>query len=186
MRAAPITGGRIARTISALNTQPARSVAASEPLPGSEYRKGEQQALGEVGAQAPARSATDVVAAMRRPSLITSMSLHRITVEVDHVAGLARRGGAVTERDAEIGLGQGRRIVGAVAAHADPPALGLLARAAACSLSSGLASATNSSTPASAATVAAVSRLSPVTMTVRTPMRRSSSHCARMPGRTTS
>ena len=49
-------------------------------------------------------------------------------------------------------------------------------------LFSGFASATKSSTPASRAMVAAVRRLSPVTMTVRMPIRRSSSNRSTMPG----
>ena len=53
-------------------------------------------------------------------------------------------------------------------------------------LSSGLASATKSSTPASAAMVRAVSGLSPVIMMVRMPMARSSSKRSRIPGLTVS
>ena len=51
---------------------------------------------------------------------------------------------------------------------------------------SGVASARNSSTPASAAIAAAVSRLSPVTMTVLMPIWRSSAKRSRMPPLTTS
>ena len=53
-------------------------------------------------------------------------------------------------------------------------------------LSSGVASARKSSTPASSAMAAAVSGLSPVIITVRMPMRRSSSNRSRMPCLTTS
>ena len=53
-------------------------------------------------------------------------------------------------------------------------------------LSSGVASARKSSTPASVAMAAAVSGLSPVTMTVRMPMARSSSKRSVMPGFTVS
>ena len=49
------------------------------------------------------------------------------------------------------------------------------------SLASGVAWARKSSTPASAAIAAAVSGLSPVIMTVRMPMRRSSAKRSRMP-----
>ncbi len=49
-----------------------------------------------------------------------------IGIEVDHVAGLARGLRAGVHGDADIGLSQGRRIVGAVAAHGDELALGLL------------------------------------------------------------
>ena len=54
------------------------------------------------------------------------------------------------------------------------------------SLSSGVASARKSSTPASAAMAAAVSGLSPVIITVRMPMRRSSAKRSRTPAFTTS
>ena len=52
--------------------------------------------------------------------------LGRIGVEIDHVAGFARGLGAGIHGDADIGLRQSRRIVGAVAAHGDELALGLL------------------------------------------------------------
>ena len=49
-----------------------------------------------------------------------------IAVEIDHVAGLARRHGAGVHRHADIGLRQRRRVVGAVAAHRHQLALRLL------------------------------------------------------------
>ena len=49
--------------------------------------------------------------------------LGRVGVEIDHVAGLARRLGAGLHGDADVGLGERRRVVGAVAAHGDQPAL---------------------------------------------------------------
>ena len=52
--------------------------------------------------------------------------LGRIGIEVDHVAGLARRLRAGVHGDADVGLRQRRRVVGAVAAHGDELALGLL------------------------------------------------------------
>jgi hypothetical protein len=52
--------------------------------------------------------------------------LGRIGVEIDHVAGLARGLRAGIHGDADIGLRQRRRIVGAVAAHRDELALRLL------------------------------------------------------------
>ena len=52
--------------------------------------------------------------------------LGRIAVEIDHVAGLARRHRAGVHRHADIGLRQRRSVVGAVAAHGDELALGLL------------------------------------------------------------
>ncbi|EKX61591.1 hypothetical protein STRIP9103_00163, partial [Streptomyces ipomoeae 91-03] len=64
-----------------------------------------------------------------------------------------------------------------------PPACSRLMRAI---LSSGVASARKSSTPASSAIAFAVSGLSPVIMTVLMPMRRSSSNRSRMPSLTTS
>ena len=91
----------------------------------------------------------------------------------------------MAEGDAQIGLGEGRRIVGAVAAHAYPPTMLLLAAQNVQFVLRGRLS-HELVDSASAATVAAVNRLSPVTITVRTPMRRNSSHCARMPGRMTS
>ena len=51
--------------------------------------------------------------------------LGRVAVEIDHVAGLARRLRAGLHGHAHIGLRQRRRVVGAVAAHGDQPALGL-------------------------------------------------------------
>ncbi len=64
-----------------------------------------------------------------------------------------------------------------------PPACSRLMRAI---LSSGVASARKSSTPASSAIALAVSGLSPVIITVLMPMRRSSSNRSRMPSLTTS
>ena len=52
--------------------------------------------------------------------------LGRVGIEIDHVAGLARGLGAGVHGDADIGLRQRRRVVGAVAAHRDQLALGLL------------------------------------------------------------
>jgi hypothetical protein len=53
--------------------------------------------------------------------------LRRVGVEVDHVAGLAGGLGAGVHGHADVGLRQGRRVVGAVAGHGHQPALGLLA-----------------------------------------------------------
>ena len=52
--------------------------------------------------------------------------LGRIAVEIDHVAGFARGLRAGLHGDTDIGLRERRRIVGAVAAHGDEAALGLL------------------------------------------------------------
>ena len=71
-----------------------------------------------------------VSAAARHQELLADLDdldeLGRIGVEVDHVAGLARRHRAGVHGDADIGLGERRRVVGAVAAHGDELALGLL------------------------------------------------------------
>ena len=55
-----------------------------------------------------------------------SISLVGIGIEIDHVAGFARRLGAGLHGDADVGLGKRRRVVGAVAAHGDEPAALLL------------------------------------------------------------
>ena len=52
--------------------------------------------------------------------------LRRIGVEVDHVPGFLGRLGAGVHRDADVGLGERRRVVRAVARHRDEPAPGLL------------------------------------------------------------
>ena len=52
--------------------------------------------------------------------------LGRIGVEIDHVAGFARRLRAGVHGDTDIGLRERRCIVGAVAAHRHELALGLL------------------------------------------------------------
>ena len=80
--------------------------------------------------------------------------------------------GSGVHRNGDVGLGKCRGIVGAITGHCYHPTsrlilpdqLGLL---------SGVASARKSSTPASAAIVAAVRRLSPVIMMVLIPIRRS-------------
>ena len=53
--------------------------------------------------------------------------LRRVRVEVDHVPGLLGRLGAGVHRDADVGLRERRRVVGAVAGHGDEAAAGLLA-----------------------------------------------------------
>ena len=52
--------------------------------------------------------------------------LGRIGIEIDHVAGFARSLRAGLHRDPDIGLREGRGVIGAVAAHGDQPAAGLL------------------------------------------------------------
>ena len=53
--------------------------------------------------------------------------LRRVGVEVDHVAGLFRGLRAGVHRDADVGLRERGRVVGAVTGHRDEPAAGLLA-----------------------------------------------------------
>ena len=54
------------------------------------------------------------------------MSLVGIRVQVDHVAGFFGRLRARVHRHGHVGLGQRRRIVGAVAGHGHQPAAGLV------------------------------------------------------------
>ena len=98
---------------------------------------------------------------------------------------LARGLGAVVHGHADISLGQGGGIVGAVPAHGHQTAVVLfLADARQLLLRRGLGQ--HIVDPASAAMAAAVSGLSPVTITVRIPSLRSSAKRSRMPGLTTS
>ena len=60
------------------------------------------------------------------PISTISISLVGFEVEIDHVAGLARRLRAGVHGDAHVSLGQGRCVVGAVTAHGDKLALRLL------------------------------------------------------------
>ena len=103
-----------------------------------------------------------------------------VGVEVDHVAGFLRGLRAGVHGDADVGLGEGRGIVGAVAGHGNELALALV-RVIRSILSSGVASARKSSTPASRAMAAAVRGLSPVIMMVRMPMARSRAKRSLMP-----
>jgi hypothetical protein len=52
--------------------------------------------------------------------------LGRVRIEIDHVAGLARRHRAGVHRDPDVGLGERGRVVGAIAAHGEQLAFGLL------------------------------------------------------------
>ena len=60
------------------------------------------------------------------PTSTTSMSLVGIRIEVDHVAGFLRGLRAGVHRHRDVGLRERRRVVGAVAAHRDQPALRLV------------------------------------------------------------
>ena len=119
------------------------------------------------------------------PTSTISMSFVGLESRSTMLPGLARGLGAGVHRHADVGLGERGRVVGAVAGHRDQPAVGLLL-ADQRELASGVASARKSSTPASSAIFAAVSRLSPVTITVRMPIARSWSKRSRMPSLTTS
>ena len=83
--------------------------------------------------------------------------------------------GAGAHGDADIGGGQRRRIVDAVAGHGDDAALGLRSRSTTALLCSGSTSASTSSMPSWRATASAVVRLSPVSITTRMPCGRSAS-----------
>src|SRR3954452_7576694 len=61
------------------------------------------------------------------PISTTLDQLSRIGIEIHHVAGLARGLGAALHSDPDIRLRQCGRVVGAVAAHGDQPAVGLFA-----------------------------------------------------------
>ena len=112
--------------------------------------------------------------------------LGRVAVEVHHVAGLARGLGAGLHRHADVGLGERRGVVGAVAAHGDQPALALLRADAGAACPPASPRRGSRRRPASEAMAAAVTGLSPVIITVRMPMRRSSAKRSLMPGFTTS
>ena len=80
------------------------------------------------------------------PISTISINLVGIRIEIDHVASFLGGLRAGIHGDAHVGLGQCRRVVGAVAGHGDELSAGLCSRISA-SLFSGVASARNSSTP---------------------------------------
>ena len=90
-----------------------------------EHRRDDGEVLGHVVGDREGRQR-----AARHQELLADLDdldeLGRIGIEIDHVAGLARRDRAGVHGDADIGLGERRRVVGAVAAHGDELALGLL------------------------------------------------------------
>ena len=112
--------------------------------------------------------------------------LRRVGVEVDHVAGLLGRGRPGVHRDADVGLGERRRVVGAVAAHRDHPAALAAPGGSAPSCPRAWPRRGRRRRPASAAIALAVIALSPVIITVRMPIARISSNRSRMPSLTTS
>ena len=120
------------------------------------------------------------------PISTISISLVGLLIEIDHVAGFARGLRAGVHGHAHIGLRQRGRVVRAVAGHGDELAFAPVPRGCGASLSSGVACAMKSSTPASAAIAAAVSGLSPVIITVRMPILRSCAKRSLIPPLTTS
>ena len=113
------------------------------------------------------------------PISTISSSLVGFGVEVDHVAGLLGRLGAGVHGHADVGLGQRRRVVGAVAGHGDEVAARLLgADAGHLVLGRGLGQEVVDAGLVGDG-LAAVSGLSPVIMTVRMPMARISSKRSR-------
>ena len=103
-----------------------RALAAGrEGVGGREHRRQDREVLGDVvgdreGGQGAAGDQQLLA------DLDDLDQLRRIGVEVDHVARLARRLGAGVHRDADVGLGQGGGVVGAVAGHRDQAPVGLL------------------------------------------------------------
>src|SRR5262249_4184028 len=103
-----------------------------------------------------------------------------IGIEIDHVAGFA--GGLRASIHGDTHVGRARAGASLVPSPHMATSLPLACSSRiSLSLSSGFAWARKSSTPASAAMAAAVIGLSPVIMTVRMPMRRSSAKRSRMP-----
>ena len=94
-------------------------------IEGEEHRRDDGEVFGHVVGDGEGRQR-----AARHQELLADLDdldeLGRIGVEVDHVAGLARGLRAGIHGDADIGLSQGGGVVGAIAAHGDQLALGLL------------------------------------------------------------
>ena len=90
-----------------------------------EQRRDDREILGDVIGDREGRER-----AARHQQLLADLDdldeLGRIGIEIDHVAGLARGLRARLHGDADIGLGERRRVIGAVAAHGDEAALALL------------------------------------------------------------
>ena len=80
--------------------------------------------------------------------------------------------GAGAHGDADIGCGEGRGVVDAVARHGDDAAFRASGGGSAACLSSGSTSASTSAMPRRRATASAVARLSPVSITIRMPWAR--------------
>ncbi len=86
-----------------------------------EHRRQDREIFGDVVGDGEGRQR-----AARHQELLADADdldeLGRIGIEIDHVAGLARRLRAGLHGDADVGLGERRRVVGAVAAHGDEAA----------------------------------------------------------------
>ena len=103
-------------------------ITSSSPSAGiaaGEHRRDDREVLGDVVGDRERRQR-----AARDQQLLADLDdldqLRRIGVEVDHVAGLLRRLRAGVHRDADVGLSERRRVVGAVAGHRDEAAAALL------------------------------------------------------------
>ena len=96
-------------------------------MPGHEHRRDDGEVLGHVvgDRERGERAAGD-------EQLLADLDdldeLRRVGVEVDHVPGLLGRLGAGVHGHADVGLGEGGGVVGAVAGHGDEAPAGLLAR----------------------------------------------------------
>ena len=115
------------------------------------------------------------------PTSTTSSSLVGLRVEVDHVAGLLGRLRAGVHGHADVGLGQRRRVVGAVAGHRHQLALGLLVLDERASWPRAWPRPGSRRRRPRAAMAAAVRGLSPVIITVRMPMARKRAKRSLMP-----
>ena len=92
---------------------------------GGEHRRQDREVLGDVVRDRERRQR-----AARDQELLADLDdldqLRRVRVEVDHVAGLLRRGSTGVHGDADVGLRERGSVVRAVAGHRDHPTLGLL------------------------------------------------------------
>jgi hypothetical protein len=94
----------------------------------------------------------------------------QVALDQRHAGALHRHVGAGAHRDADVRLRERRGVVDAVAGHRDDAPLGL-ERFTASAFWSGSTPAMTSSMPSLRATASAVVRLSPVSITMRSPRR---------------